>query len=532
MVVGRVGKRTRRLAVGASLTAAVCAVSGTAWGAASPRSVSRSAKPHTGGTLTVLESAANLGWSSGLDPVTNKSSIGDATLEDAIFGELFELGAGGKTIPDLASGYQIKDGGKTFVLHVRKGATFSDGTPFNAAAVAYNFRKDLASSSVDKPTWSVSSITAPSPYTVVVHLKTSDGAIVNQFQGSIVNWIGSPTAMRKESATKFGLHPIGAGPFIIQSNSPSTKLVLRRNPHYWRKGHPYVKQLTFQTVASDESALEDMQSGEGQVYENMETPSLASAFKRAGLTTRASASASPNGVQLNTEVPPFNNLKAREAVAYATDAAALDKKINDDLFPPSESFTSQSGLFYEAKVPTYRNYDLAKARALVKQLGGLSFSLLAEAGLSNGARLAEGLQAMWQRAGMHVTLNVVDLAQVIEINLSHKWNASMQLIGGYDPGDTTGLSFRYEGAFSGVKDGHLDALLAAGTAAVNPTTRARIYASIAKYIDKKAYTVFLYPSASWDMAAKGVKGPGLTSPLPNPGGSPAIPWEDVSVGNS
>lgn len=46
-------------------------------------------------------------------------------------------------VPDLATGYSFANGGKTFVIDLRQGVQFSDGTPFNAAAVAFSIRRDL-----------------------------------------------------------------------------------------------------------------------------------------------------------------------------------------------------------------------------------------------------------------------------------------------------------------------------------------------------------------------------------------------------
>ncbi len=512
----------------------VVGMAGTAGGAsASGSRAARSTGPHRGGTLTVLESSANVSWPDGLNPSTNANAGSDQTINDAVFGELFELVAGGKSVGDLASGYQLRNGGKTLVIQIRPGVVFSDGTPFDAAAVAWNFRKDLKASCTCAPQWPGATISTAGRDTVVVHLQHSDGAIINQFQGSIANWTVSPTAAGKASAAAFAAAPVGAGPFVIQSNTPSSRIVLRRNPRYWQKGHPYLSGLVFQTTANDESALEDLRSGAGQVYEYMGTASLVGAFKGAGFHVLPEASTSVNAVQLDTLQPPFNNLAAREAVYYATDAPALDKALNHNAFPVTQSFTSPTGLFYEPTVPGYRTYDLQKAQALVKQLGGLSFTLLTVAQAGGGAQLAEAIQAMYAQAGIKVTLDVVSLPQLIQDLEGHHWQASMAAIGSFDPGGSFGLSFRYLGgfAFSGTDDPHLDALMAAGVAAVNPTSRAKIYASIAHYLSSQAYSPFLYPSASWNIAAKGVQGPGLTSTLPVSALSPEIPWEDVSMHN-
>ena len=520
---------TRGALLGASVVSAVVLGAGSAWGAANAHGGGLAAAPHRGGTLTVLENS-DVAWSGGLSPFTNTSGGVDYSLNDAIFGELFELQAGGKVVGYLATGYKVSDRGKTLTIYLRHGVTFSDGTPFDAAAVAFNFRKDLTTTCSCKPTWTATSIEAPSRYTVVVHLKVADGAVINQFQDSIVNWMASPTAVGKMSATAFASAPVGAGPFEVVSDTENSRLVLRRNPHYWQPGHPYLNGLIFQTTSDDESALEDLRAGDGQAYEAMSTPSLVSAFRSAGLTVTADPATATSDVQLNTMQPPFNNLKAREAVYYATDAAALDKGINLDTFPVSQSFTGPTGLFYEPKVPGYRTYDLAKAQALVHQLGGLSFTLMTNSGPQQ-PEIASAVQSMYQAAGMHVTLQLVDLASLVQNYLGHNWNAAVSTAGSFDPAAATGLAFRYLGGtpFSGVNDPHLNALIEAAASIRNASGRAKIYASIAAYLNKMAYSPFLYSVAVWNVAAKGVTGPGLTTQLPEAIRSPTILWEDVAM---
>jgi peptide/nickel transport system substrate-binding protein len=454
---------------------------------------------------------------------------------NAVYGGLFQVSSAGKTIFDLASGYQITNGAKTLTIDLRRGVTFSDGTPFNAAAVVYNFKRDLASSSAAKPTWVATSITAPNAYTVVVNVKTPDGAIVNQFQDSNVNWIASPGAIAKMGEKAFALAPVGAGPFEVVSDQLNTKLTLKANPNYWQPGHPYLDGLIFQSVSNDQTALDALQSNEAQAYEYMASQNLVSSYKSAGYTVTADPAAAGACVLMNTTIAPFNNIVAREAIYYATDAQSLNQGLNGGAFPLDESFTGPSGLFYNPKVPGYRSYDLAKAKALVAQLGGLSFTLdVADLG-GDAAQEGEALQTMYEAAGMTVTINSLPgLAAYIQAYESHQWQISPSGLGSWDPAGSTGLAFRLQtgSPFSGVNDPHLDALMAQAAGTVNSAQRAKLYDEIAVYLNKMAYAPFLYSGVSWDVAAKGVEGPGLTTPAPDFSNGPETLWQDVSMGNA
>ncbi|MBO0887448.1 MAG: hypothetical protein J2O38_08615, partial [Acidimicrobiales bacterium] len=85
-------------------------------------------------------------------------------IENSVFGSLFELvGRKGQLVPDLATGYQILDGGKTVNIFLRKGVKFSDGTPFNASAVVFNWNRDFQLKANDLPNWPIAS---SNPFTV------------------------------------------------------------------------------------------------------------------------------------------------------------------------------------------------------------------------------------------------------------------------------------------------------------------------------------------------------------------------------
>jgi peptide/nickel transport system substrate-binding protein len=491
-----------------------------------------SSAPKHGGSLTVLEGTGYVGSWPGLDPATDTDGAANQSYMDSIFGELFGLNSAGKIVPDLATGYSFTNGGKTINITIRQGVTFSDGTPFNAAAVVYNWKRDLAATCTCKPVFlAPPTITQTGPYSVSLTLPYVDAPFINGIQDDVFNWIASPTAIQKMGPTAFAAKPVGAGPFTVVSDTPDSELALTANPHYWQKGLPYLKNLTFKSVASDEAAYEAMLANSGQAYEGMSTPQLVPSFK-AHFTVTAQPSTSPYDIQLNTKTAPFNNILAREAVYYATDAAALDSHLFGDTYPVTESFTAKAGLFYEPTVPGYINYDLAKAKALVKQVGGITTSL-DTISAPTAITLNEGLQQQWQAAGMKVTLHSYDLTSLIGVFVSKKWQAFLQTAGSYDPGTGVGVAFRFASTspFTGVYDPHVDALLNAAAGTVNMSARASDYAALNAYIAKEAYGPFLFPIAGYNIAAHGVGGPGLTTAIPSEVVDPEIMWQYVYNNN-
>jgi peptide/nickel transport system substrate-binding protein len=521
----RLGVCAALVAVG--LAAAACGSSG------GPAGSSSNGSPVAGGSLTVLEGSGYSGaWPAGLDPATNTSGAADQSYMDSIYGQLFELGTKGHIIPDMATGYTITDGGKTVTIHIRPGMKFTDGTAFNAAAVVWNINRDLKSPCTCKPTWPVASVAASGQYDVVIKLKTVFAPIISSFIDSTANWIASPSAVQKMGEKAFALKPVGAGPFTVVSDTLSSVLVLKKNPGYWQQGRPYLDKLTFKSVSSDEAAYEAMLAGEGQVYEDMSTPSL---LKQASqhFTVVNQLSTSPYDLQLNTLKPPFDNIKAREAIYYATNINPIIQHIFAGLYKPTQSFTAEGGICYQPNVAGYRGYDLAKAKSLVKQLGGLTVNL----GTINvlvAKETTQALQTEWNQAGIKTTISSYDLGPLIQQFTGGKWQAMVQTAGAYDPAAGVGVGFRFSSMspFSGVHDAHLDGLLGQAAGTLDEKTRCSLYSQAAKYISDQAYGPFYFQFAPANVAAHGVTGPGLTSALSSVVVTPNVPWEQVSYNPS
>jgi peptide/nickel transport system substrate-binding protein len=496
---------------------------------------STSAGPqHAGGTVTVLESTGFAGdWGAGLDSATDTDGSANQSQLNAIYGELFQLGEGGKTIPDLATGYKFSQGAKVVEITIRHGVTFSDGTPLTGKTVAWSWNHDLAQPScLCRSSFPGIKVTSPTPSTVKAVLAAPDGAFINQLQAANFNWIDDPVALKKMGEKAYRLKPVGAGPFTVASDTLSNQLVLKKNPKYWESGRPYLDGLTFKTTQDDETALEAMQSGQAQAYENMNTVRLLPSYK-SKFTVTAQPGTSPYDIQFNTKIPPFNNKQARLAIYDATNASLLDQKLFDNAEPVGQSFTAPGGLFYTKTVPGYPAYDLAKAKAIVKQLGGLQVNLLSTFQPSTQNMLI-GLQQLWGQAGIKVKLQNVPLATVIQEFEGGKWQAALQTAGAWDPAAGVGLAFRFtsNSPFSGVHDPKLDKIIFAAQGTPVAAKRKALYAQAAAYIAKNAYGPFLFPLTIYNIASHGTQGPGLTTPIPAVTVIPQILWQDVSTSSS
>jgi peptide/nickel transport system substrate-binding protein len=553
--------RTACLAGAAALVltaAAACSSGsgGSGGGSASPStlksntSIAVSGKPVSGGSLTVLEGKGFAGdWPLGLDPATNTTGSADQDYYNAVYGQLFELGDNGKLIYDLATGYTYSNGNKTVTIDLRPGVKFSDGSALTADVVAWNWTRDLQSSCTCAPQWTIARTnpkvtTSPpkagvikvlSPTQVQVNLTAPDGAFINQMFDTIPNWIISQQSFNSMGEKAFAKLPVGAGPFIMVSDSYSNQIVMKKNPTYWQasQGLPYLDNLTFKSVSGDEAAYEAMLSNEGQVYIDMSTPQLLTQSK-AHFQVLTQLGTSPYDLQLNTAVPPFNNPKARQAIYAMTNFAPILDKIFQNQYPVVQGFTGPGGICYDPKVAGYQGYDATLAKQLVQE-SGLNKVTIDLGTISSSPVAAETTQALsqeWAQFGVKTTLHSYPLNGLIQAFLANggkSWQAMIQTAGAYDPAGGVGVGFRFNSTspFSGVHDPKLDSMLAQAASSNDLSVRCPLYNQAAEYIAKNYDGPFYFAFAPANVSVKGVVGPGLTTPLPAVAVAPATLWENV-----
>jgi peptide/nickel transport system substrate-binding protein len=455
-------------------------------------------------------------------------------FEPYVLGVLFDDGPHYSLVPDLATGYNVSDGGLTLTVHLRQGVTFSNGDPFNSSVVAFNWKRDIDPSLPNGLeniiNWPMSSVDTPDNYTVVAHFSKVFAPLASELAPpSGFGLAVDPVALQKMGEASYNITPIGAGPFEVVSDKPTANLVLKRNPHFWKKGFPKLDSIHFEPIGSDESAYEALQSGQAQVYEGLQSVSLVSqAQKSKQLKVYSLPPNAPQVIQLNTAKPPFNNIKAREALYYATNASAIDKHLFGDRYSLTDSPTGPGGLFYQPKVPGYRTYDLKKAKALVKQLGGLHVDL-GTINVLQEIEIDEALAAQWQQAGITSSLSQYNLTAIIGQFRANSWQAMDQAAGNYDPALGIGVGFRFgsASAFSGVHDPNLQALWDAATSTINTSQRAADYRKAFKYMSDQAYAVFLFNIPVFELYAKNVTG--VPPPKGVGGLFPVINWMNVGL---
>ena len=356
----------KRAALGAAVvaTAVMAGACSNGGGAATGSAVVASGTLEHGGSAVVIGPVAPVT----LDPATvfNESEEGGEVLS-AIYDVLFTIGPTGNIQPAIAQSFTTTDG-KSWTLKIRPGVRFSDGTPFNAAAVKAEWLR------IENPKTpgvnsqylqDVTSMTVVNDLTLSVQLSAVNYQFKQAVSTSALTWIPSPTAVTKYGAN-FGNHPVGAGPYELSSMTPSVQVVVKRNPYYWQKGLPYLNQLTFKFNPDEQQSVEAVETGEADMTSPVDVVIQRTA-KEAGLDVATIPIAGIFGWFFNESKPPFNNILAREAVYDAVDEQTINDDVFDGLIKAPLSIVAQSSPLFDPSA-TFAPDNPKRAQQLFNQL--------------------------------------------------------------------------------------------------------------------------------------------------------------------
>jgi peptide/nickel transport system substrate-binding protein len=280
-----------------------------------------------------------------------------------------------QVVPALATSWDEKPDSITF--HLRGGVKFQDGTPFNADAVVFNFRRafdktfpaNQALIGTGQPgvpyTYLVPAykdVTKVDDMTVRVDIAPTPFAL--RTFSTPATFMESPTAVQAEGAD-YSLKPVGTGPYKVVSFEPNQRWELTRNDDYW--GQKPAPDRVIAIVKTDPAALvNDLLSGN---IDAMVAPPPANVdqLKAASFVVNFYPTLEIDYLALNTTKPPFDDVMVRQAANWALDKEALAKVLNGQGAPIYADWF-QDAYGYNGDVTDYK-YNPDKARQLLDQAG-------------------------------------------------------------------------------------------------------------------------------------------------------------------
>lgn len=449
-------------------------------------------EPVSGGAATVLM----LSDPASLDPATlgNAYAI-TAVLGNALYGTLMTNDTEtGELKFEMAESFTTEDDGASFELKLQPGLTFTDGTPLNAEAVKFNWDR-LKDPAVRSPHAAEAAMVASTEVVDETTLKATLAAPVAAFSQA-----------GKEA---FDANPIGAGPFTLESWTRQGDVDLVKNPDFWDAPKPYLDSLTLRAATDAQQRLNSVISGDAQVavetnWENIEKA------KDAELTT---ATLRLNGglyIGLNNRRAPFDDPRAREAVAAAIDNEPLNAAVYTGTADMVDTlFTEESPFHTDTEL---RTTDRERAQELFDELADegkpVAFTFFAYP-TTEGQAMAESVQA--QLAGfenVEVKVEIIDFAQIPQLYATHNFDAliSSAAFGDPDPALFTAFHPTSRRNVSGVDDPELTAALESGRTSTSTEDRKEAYTTVQERLAALNPVIFISRVGPSALAGEGVTG--------------------------
>jgi peptide/nickel transport system substrate-binding protein len=390
-------------ACGGQATSTSSAASGNQSSATSGNQSSAPAK--AGGVLTIgSATAVDI-----LNPVTSSTAM-DQNLFSLMWNGLVTQDQNNKIVPDLATSWSASSDQKTWTFKLRPGVKFSNGKTLTSADVVSTvnyYKAPDTATQLKNNVAPITSVTANGPDTVVFKLSAPDAL----FPDTIVRVKIIDTA----AISMMTSNPAVTGPFMVKSFAANNHLDLVPNPDYFGT-KPKLSGINFVLAADSSSAVTALQAGSLDALWSVPLSQVAALGANPNLQViKPSVIGQYVSWEVDTTVPPFNNVKARQALAYAIDQQAILKAAysGQGTVSTTNNPLADNNPDYGGNLTDY-SYNLTKAKQLFAEAGIKAGATITWWGVSNQYPewnvSAEILQASLKQIGINLKIQNTDIS--------------------------------------------------------------------------------------------------------------------------
>lgn len=343
-----------------------------------------------------------------LDPYISTASDTEAVMHNVYEG-LVLFNEDGEIIPGLAESWQISDDGLEYTFHLRDDVTFHNGKHFSSEDVAYSYGL-LSGLTTGTPLSSrfsiITAIDTPDDYTVTFHLSAANAAFLEATRIAVI-----PSGYT-DSATS----PVGTGPYKFVEYVPGQRIVLERNDLYYDSSREGKIERAEVYIMTDESAIVTaLQSGQ---LDMAQVTGMDAEILERDFTIHSNPQNMVCLFALNNAIPPFNDIRVRQAINYAVNKEDIINGAFDGYATRLDSnFSPVMGLYYNSDVENYYPYDPAKAKELLAEAGyerGFSFTITVPANYQQHVSTAQIIAEELKAVGIDARLQLVEWGSWLE----------------------------------------------------------------------------------------------------------------------
>ena len=545
-------RRLPLLAVASAATALVLAAcSGSpAPDPSSPSDAASGGSTASDGTDAPAQAGGTLADASGdAEPTCLDPHVGgnypQALISTQYLEPLVGRAADGTTTPWLATEWTVSEDGLTwdFTLAER---TFTDGTPFDAAAVKANIEHlqdpDTGSSTGYLAVEKVTEVEVVDDRHARFHLSEPDAALLESLAQQ---WTAmqSPTGLARGMEENC-LAPAGTGPFVVTGWTPQQQVDLVANPDYvdatGEAAPPLLDGITWRFVPDAATRYAALVSGEVDVIDNPQPDTITAAEADASLGIEHIDNPRPgsvNRIELNSGQTPFDDIRVREAfIRSANPGPGIEALFSSTAVPSFSPLSSVEPVAVSREEQF--TYDLDAANTLLDEAGwterdadgyrtkdgarlSVRFPVSTNQSVPAEQALFQQIQANVKEAGFEVVLTPLDLGAWYAALGAHEYEAVsapytkvgpdvLRIL--YHSSGTEPAPSGYFANHAYVRDAELDALLDEASATQDAAQRADLLEQAQVRILEGYYILPLYDQQN-HFLVRGVTGIDTSNPV-------------------
>jgi len=336
----------------------------------------------------------------------NERDVNDNVYEMLLFRDT----ATGDVVPGLATAWEEVDD-TTWRFTLREGVEFHNGEPFGAEAVVYSVERIIDPEFNSEQITFVATVTgaeAVDEHTVDILTEGPDPLLPAR-----MTWMKIvPPVYTEENPDDFIVAPVGTGPFKFVEWARGDHVTLEANMDYWG-GAPSIGTVTIRPIPEEATRLAALQAREVDLVKGLIPEYLA----------QVPNSVAIHGlefpwIRINTNTPPLDDVRVRQALNYAIDKEALAEALYGGYAAVADGQILTSGHFgYNPDVEAYP-YDPDMAMDLLEEAGatGATLELVGESGRwLKDKELVEAVAAQLEAVGLNIEVNIAEWSDWLDL---------------------------------------------------------------------------------------------------------------------
>jgi peptide/nickel transport system substrate-binding protein len=446
----------------------------------------------------------------GLDPtIAPAAAIGEIVHLNILEG-LTRISMDGAVKPLLAEGWTDTPDGKSYVFKLRKGITFSDGSPFDAETVKFSFERAKAEGSTNKAKRvlfdNISSVTVHDAHTVILTLNNPDSTLPFR--------LGENTAVivHPKTAATTAAKPIGTGPYLLESWNKGSAVTLVKWGGYREPAKAKLKKVTFRFISDPAAQVAALLAGDIDAMPRFGALQSIKQFQGDRRFSVEVGNTSGKGMlAINNRKKPFDDLRVRRAIAHAIDRKAFIDGAQEGLGTPIGSHFVPTDIGYLDLTGMYP-YNPEKAKALLKDAGvttplNVTLTLPPPPYARKGGEI---VAAQLAKVGIVAKIENVEWAQWLAGPF--KGNFDLTIINHVEPLDFA-TAYADPKYYFGYDSSTFRGLVATLAATSDFNEKGRLWRDIQRQLATDAVNAWIWNPAQVAVARRGLRGLWNSSPI-------------------